>query len=579
MDPFLYTILTKQLRRDFYLLASRFGLCTGKALRFRPAPCNHMAYYNRHHRYRHAKFLATIGSTTINSGSSSNCQSMIPAGCSDFNATNTSNSYSASISQLSNSMYNDSFLNSRGRQGKIHRYYYRNPYPHHHFSVSKQYKEIEPPFEPCCSKYKRKDHEKHMHCYHHHHKRHPHSAPVSQVNESISIGPESNSETNAATVDKSVNKANNHLNLNKYLNNALSTSILYTNNHQNLSSCSSSTDYCTQTVAGEQAKCTSSTRGQCPNCTNKKSMIKYLALFKNNYLFYNREHHQEHPHNLHNRQDSNQQNEIGSLTTGTTYDSTFTTTTNNPTALTQLSVDSSIFHQNGHSDDKKPNQIEPNNNLITKDKLLDYSTTTITQNTAITQSTITPNNRNNKTALQTANAYKPANQLANGLTTTVICKTSQPENQQRPNSKPQKASLIDNTGKTKLNCDCNKKPGKKAKPIKFKFKLSTSKQPSKTNEFELHKLKTVKASKLINDRVNQKDNDKLLKPTSCLEVNQANGNQVSISKEIVILKDDHLVPKDCSSAKPKYLNAKESIYQQDDQAEDVRLIFFLILNI
>lgn len=245
-NPFLYTILTKQLRRDFYLLISRFGLCTSKALRFRPTPiatpCTHLAYYRHYHRHRHnAKCLATIGSA--NSGSSSNCQS-VPGFSDCINVTNTSNSYSASASQFSSSMYNnESHLidaNSKNRhQSKIQRYYYRNPYPHHHFSVSKQYKEPPFPATECCSKYKHKEHKKHVHCYHHnhHHRKHPHSAPVSQI-ESQSILLESNSENLENNYSDKQNKLS-YLNANTYLNNALSTSILY---NQNLSSCSSSNE-------------------------------------------------------------------------------------------------------------------------------------------------------------------------------------------------------------------------------------------------------------------------------------------------------------------------------------------------
>lgn len=36
-NPFLYVIFTKQYRRDFFILVSRYGLCTNKALRYKPA--------------------------------------------------------------------------------------------------------------------------------------------------------------------------------------------------------------------------------------------------------------------------------------------------------------------------------------------------------------------------------------------------------------------------------------------------------------------------------------------------------------------------------------------------------------
>lgn len=42
-NPFLYAILTKQYRRDFFILASRYGFCTKKAARYKgtSANCKH----------------------------------------------------------------------------------------------------------------------------------------------------------------------------------------------------------------------------------------------------------------------------------------------------------------------------------------------------------------------------------------------------------------------------------------------------------------------------------------------------------------------------------------------------------
>ena len=518
-NPFLYTILTKQLRRDFYLLASRFGFCkaTGKALRLRPAPCTHLAYYRHHHHRHNAKCLATIGSN-LNSNSSSNCQ---PGGYSGFNvATNTctSNSYSASVSQLSNSAFDDSCLNSnrcsidntknRHRIG-MHRYYYRYPYGHSKQQLNNN--ENKTSLEPCCSKYKRKEHEKHVHCYHHHyHRKHPHSAPVSQVNESIVA--ESNSEN--STIGKSIKI--DYLNTNKYLNNALSTSILYTNNNQNVSSCSSSTDYCSLAAAAagnHQLKFLDSNK-VCSNCAhkNKKPMIKCLTLFKSNSLF----HHQ---------------NEIGSLTTGTTLDSTFTTT-NNPTALTQLtqlSMDSNILNSNQIENQKlTSSDLLNKDNLANKDNLVNFSTTTITQTAPTIQNVNTQ-----KTELlidHHLDASLPNDLTANGTTNQLNRKTANESNK------------------------------KKVKAIKFKFKLTTSKQ-NKANEFELKKIKTndgdCKDDKLLKPRIP--------KPSACTTDFESNRLNKHLNESD--LKDlDNLILTERESI-------KELINHQDD---NVRYCFIVI---
>lgn len=52
-NPFLYAILTKQYRRDFFILLSRYGLCTQNALRYKNAPArNHLNHYQLH-RHKH----------------------------------------------------------------------------------------------------------------------------------------------------------------------------------------------------------------------------------------------------------------------------------------------------------------------------------------------------------------------------------------------------------------------------------------------------------------------------------------------------------------------------------------------
>lgn len=547
-NPFLYTILTKQLRRDFCLLISRCGF--GKALRFRPAPpCSHLVYRG-YHRHRHnVRCPATIGSV-VNSGSSSNCQSRLPGYSSGCNPTNTSNSYSASVSQLSNSMFDESTNTKRGR---IHRYtHYRNPYPHHNFSFSKQYKETGPPaFEACCSKYKRKEHEKHMHCYHHHHHRkHPHSAPVSQVNESISFV-ESNSENSMNKPTKQ-----NLLDTNKYLNNALSTSILCSNN-PNMSSCSSSTDHCGLAAVNRGGD---SRKAGCPNCANsgnnKKSVMKCLTLFKSGNLF-----HQDHDGALNNR--NSHQNDIGSLTTAT-CDSMFTTN-NNVTALTQLSMDSNIL--NGHVEVRKMDSNEAKIDLAAK--LMSASTIQNAPDRTIEFRTNTESFQ--KTALQ-----RP-NNLPNGLTAKSGKANVQPEKSSKQTKLAKNLAGI----KTKLNYEfTTKKKEKKAKPIKFRFRLTTNKQ-SKTNEFELKRIKNSE-SLINNEQEILKNDNKLLKATkgSCLEINQANGNQISGMKGVAVLKDNALVLQDTSFDQPVerignlILNEpmgcsmvrEESINQQHDQS-------------
>lgn len=52
-NPFLYAILTKQYRRDFFILVSRYGLCTKQAMRYKNATRQHVNYYLKHHHHHH----------------------------------------------------------------------------------------------------------------------------------------------------------------------------------------------------------------------------------------------------------------------------------------------------------------------------------------------------------------------------------------------------------------------------------------------------------------------------------------------------------------------------------------------
>ena len=400
-----------------------------------------------------------------------------------------------------------------------------------------------------------------MHCYHHHHRKHPHSAPVSQVNESVSFV-ESNSEN---SMNKSAKM--NHLETNKYLNNALSTSILCSTN-QNISSCSSSTDHCGLTIGN---RCGDSKKTGCPNCANsnnnKKSMMKCLTLFKSGNLF-----HQDHLRdgNLHNR--DSHQNDIGSLTTAT-YDSTFTTT-NNPTALTQLSMDSHIL--NGHVEARNLVSNELRNDLIGKANLMNSSTAQNTLDRTIELRT------NAESFQKAAGAFQRTNNLPNGLTA-KSGKAGRPEKVLKQTKLSKNLAGI----KTKLNYEFTKKKEKKGKPINFRFRLTTSKQ-SKTNEFELKRIKSTDSNALINNEQEILRNDnKLLKATkgSRLEINQANGNQLTGLKGVAALKDKALVLQDTNFAaqspaervgnlilsKPNGCSVvrEESINQQDDQPNKV----------
>lgn len=52
-NPFLYVILTKQYRRDFFILVSRYGICTKQAARYRNGQRqHHVNYYMKHHHRR-----------------------------------------------------------------------------------------------------------------------------------------------------------------------------------------------------------------------------------------------------------------------------------------------------------------------------------------------------------------------------------------------------------------------------------------------------------------------------------------------------------------------------------------------
>lgn len=465
-------------------------------------------------------------------------------------------------------MYDESCLNRcsfENSKKRIHRYtHYRNPYPHHNFSFSKQYKEIGPPeFEACCSKYKRKEHEKHVHCYHHHHHRkHPHSAPVSQVNESVVESNSENSTNRSARL--------NPLDTNKYLNNALSTSFLCSNN-QNMSSCSSSTDHC---GLGAGNRCGDSRRGRCPNCanSNKKSMIKCLTLFKSSqkHLF-----HPDHEANLHNR--NSHHNDIGSLTTAT-YDSTFTTT-NNPTALTQLtqlSMDSHILAANNHLDARNVNSNEAG-----KEQLMNSLAQITVQNAFAPDRTIEL--RTNAESLQKAVLQRP-NNLPNGLTA-KSGKAVQAENAK--GSKQTRLSKNLAGIKTKLNYEfTTKKKEKKGKPINFRFRLTTSKQ-NKANEFELKRISDSNAQINNGQEVLRNDN-KLLKATEAErpETNQANGKQLTALKGVAVLQDKTLVLQETGGlvaqtpaerignlilSEPTACSVlrEESINQPDDQTNNV----------
>lgn len=55
-NPFLYAILTKQYRRDFFILISRYGLCKDQAMRYKNGPArNHLNNYHHHHHHRHRR--------------------------------------------------------------------------------------------------------------------------------------------------------------------------------------------------------------------------------------------------------------------------------------------------------------------------------------------------------------------------------------------------------------------------------------------------------------------------------------------------------------------------------------------
>lgn len=50
---FRYVILTKQYRRDFFILVSRYGICTKQAARYRNGQRqHHVNYYMKHHHRR-----------------------------------------------------------------------------------------------------------------------------------------------------------------------------------------------------------------------------------------------------------------------------------------------------------------------------------------------------------------------------------------------------------------------------------------------------------------------------------------------------------------------------------------------
>ena len=48
-NPFLYVIFTKQYRRDFFILVSRYGLFKNKALRYKPSQRNFFNNNNNNH--------------------------------------------------------------------------------------------------------------------------------------------------------------------------------------------------------------------------------------------------------------------------------------------------------------------------------------------------------------------------------------------------------------------------------------------------------------------------------------------------------------------------------------------------
>ena len=52
-NPFLYAILTKQYRRDFFILLSRYGLCTKQAMAYKNANRHHLNYHHHHHANHH----------------------------------------------------------------------------------------------------------------------------------------------------------------------------------------------------------------------------------------------------------------------------------------------------------------------------------------------------------------------------------------------------------------------------------------------------------------------------------------------------------------------------------------------
>lgn len=52
-NPFLYVIFTKQYRRDFFILASRYGLCKKKAMQYKNT--RHVNYYLNHHHQHHLR--------------------------------------------------------------------------------------------------------------------------------------------------------------------------------------------------------------------------------------------------------------------------------------------------------------------------------------------------------------------------------------------------------------------------------------------------------------------------------------------------------------------------------------------
>lgn len=57
-NPFLYAILTKQYRRDFFILISRYGVCKDQAMRYKNGPArNHLNNYHikHHHHHRHRR--------------------------------------------------------------------------------------------------------------------------------------------------------------------------------------------------------------------------------------------------------------------------------------------------------------------------------------------------------------------------------------------------------------------------------------------------------------------------------------------------------------------------------------------